>query len=192
MVVKKPQIAIFGDIYVRDNDMMNQNLTNFIEDHGGEVVIMPFSEITKMIVNPYIERSIKSGTYTEAITAKAMITFIASLEKIYYKYFNEILNETPIDWNFNFKKVLRKFNLKTGHTGESVDNLLIIYGLNHNYPGIRLLVQTIPAFCSAGLVTEAMIPHIEKLTGIPVVTLTYDGTNKNQNEKIVPYMKYYK
>jgi hypothetical protein len=85
---------------------------------------------------------------------------------------------------------MNNFHLKLDHTGESADNLIIIYGLKRHYPGIRLFVQTIPAFCSAGLVTEAMISRIEEFTGIPVVTLTYDGTNKKQNEKIVPYMKF--
>ena len=41
-----------------------------------------------------------------------------------------------------------------------------------------------------GLVTEAMTTHIEQYTGVPVVTLTYDGTSRNINEKIRPYIKY--
>ena len=28
---RKPKVAIFGDLYVRDNDVMNQNLIRFIE-----------------------------------------------------------------------------------------------------------------------------------------------------------------
>ena len=30
-----------GDLYVRDNPMMNQDLTRYIEAHGGEVVVTP-------------------------------------------------------------------------------------------------------------------------------------------------------
>ena len=56
------------------------------------------------------------------------------------------------------------------------------------YPDLRLFVQTNPAFCCPSLVTEAMSRRIEELTGIPVVTLTYDGTGSFKNERIVPYL----
>ena len=59
-----------------------------------------------------------------------------------------------------------------------------------HYPDISLFVQTNPAFCCSGLVTEAMAPRIEEYTGIPVITLNYDGTGKNINEKIRPYIKF--
>ena len=32
---KRPQVAIFGDLYVRDNEVMNQQLIRFIEENGG-------------------------------------------------------------------------------------------------------------------------------------------------------------
>ncbi|MBP6915696.1 MAG: hypothetical protein WBK44_07930 [Smithellaceae bacterium] len=35
-----------------------------------------------------------------------------------------------------------------------------------------------------------MVPRIEELTGIPTVTLNYDGTGKNINERIRPYIKF--
>jgi hypothetical protein len=35
-----------------------------------------------------------------------------------------------------------------------------------------------------------MAPRIEEYTGIPVVTLNYDGTGKNINQKIRPYIKF--
>ena len=114
-----------------------------------------------------------------------------ALEKSYFKHFNEILDESRVDWNFDYKHVLDYFHVKIDHTGESADNLINIFSLKRHYPDIRLFIQTNPAFCCAGLITEAMISRIEKFTGVPVVTLNYDGTNKNQNEKIIPYLKYY-
>jgi len=76
------------------------------------------------------------------------------------------------------------------HFGESTDNLLKITAEMQHYPDISLFVQTNPAFCCAGLVTEAMSSRIEEYTGIPVVTLNYDGTRKNINSKISPYIKF--
>ena len=41
---------------------------------------------------------------------------------------------------------------------------------------------------SVALVTEAMGEHIERVTGVPVVSLTYDGAP--QNDRILPYLRY--
>jgi len=42
------------------------------------------------------------------------------------------------------------------------------------------------------LVTEAMTSRIEEITGVPVVTIEYDGTTEFKNEGIIPYLKYRK
>lgn len=33
-----------------------------------------------------------------------------------------------------------------------------------------------------------MTARIKSLTGVPVVTVTYDGTNESKNEVILPYL----
>ena len=35
-----------------------------------------------------------------------------------------------------------------------------------------------------------MAGRIEKKTGVPVVSITYDGTGGNKNEAIIPYLKF--
>jgi hypothetical protein len=57
-----------------------------------------------------------------------------------------------------------------------------------NYPEVALFVQTNPSFCCPALVTEAMTRRIKELTGVPIVTLTYDGTSHRMNNAIVPYI----
>jgi len=57
-----------------------------------------------------------------------------------------------------------------------------------NYPEISLFAQTNPSFCCPALVTEAMTKKIRELTGVPIVTLTYDGTSDQMNDAIVPYI----
>ena len=74
--------------------------------------------------------------------------------------------------------------------GESIENILKIAYLMKEHPDIRLLVQANPAFCCPSLVTEAMAGKIEDITGIPMVTLTYDGTGAPKNDLIIPYLKF--
>jgi hypothetical protein len=90
----------------------------------------------------------------------------------------------------DYKTIYDRFDVTVQHFGESTDNLLKITALMQHYPDISLFVQTNPAFCCAGLVTEAMSSRIEEYTGVPIVTLNYDGTGKNINSKISPYIKF--
>ncbi len=186
----RPKVAILGDIYVRDNDIMNQGLIHDIEENGGEVITTPFSDIAKIMANPYIRRSMRLGSFKDAIATKAMVTLVNSLEKTFYKHFNEILKEPENEVEINYKKIYDTFNLKLGQHGESTDNLLAIFSLIKRYPDLSLFIQANPAFCCAGIITDAMISQIEEVTNIPIVSINYDGTSSNQNAKIIPYIKF--
>ena len=126
----------------------------------------------------------------DAIMTKTLIALVNQLEKSYYKQFNELLHEPSLDTDLDYEEIRAAFDVKIQHFGESADNLLKIAAEVRHYPDISLFVQTNPAFCCAGLITEAMAPRIEAYTGIPVVTLNYDGTGKNINQKIRPYIKF--
>ncbi|MFC1585239.1 acyl-CoA dehydratase activase [Fibrobacterota bacterium] len=187
---ERPQVALFGDFYVRDNDVMNQNIIHAVEDYGGEAVLMPLSEAAMISTYPHIKRAILNLELMDAFKEKAVVSLVKALGKNYYRRFNEILEEPMPDMNFDYQSVLKECNLSVEQSGESADNLLNLFFLKKQYPKISLFVQMNPAFCCAGLVTEAMSSRIEQITGVPVVSLTYDGTNKNQNEKLAPYIKY--
>ncbi len=85
-----------------------------------------------------------------------------------------------------------KFGINLLHRGESFENILKIHSLVTQHPDIDLFIQTNPSYCCPSLVTEAMAPRIEELTGIPVVTIEYDGTSGFKNEDIIPYLKFRK
>jgi len=64
---------------------------------------------------------------------------------------------------------------------------LKIFYILENYPDVSLFLQTNPAYCCPSLVTEAMTNEIQNVTGVPIVTLTYDGTDDYKNDVIIPY-----
>ncbi len=186
----RPKVAIFGDLYARDNDVLNQNIISVIEKNGGEVITTPYSELVKIIAEPYIKKWFKEGNYVGAITSQIMKQAIVIFENRYYPYFNRILKGKPDVAMPQVKKVLEKFNMTIDHTGESMENALKIYSLMLHHPDLKLFVQTNPAFCCPSLVTEAMSHNIESITGIPIVTIEYDGTGGFKNDDIIPYLKY--
>lgn len=85
---------------------------------------------------------------------------------------------------------LDKFGMNMMHRGESIENLLKICVLMKQHPDLDLFIQTNPSYCCPSLVTEAMSAKIEELTGVPVVTIEYDGTTGMKNDRVIPYLKY--
>jgi predicted nucleotide-binding protein (sugar kinase/HSP70/actin superfamily) len=187
---EKSKVAIFGDLYARDNEMFNQDLIHFIEKHGGEVVTTPYSSYVKMIAKPYLRKWFVEGNYLNALSSRALIAAVTHLEKKYYKYFNRILKEPEPDYDEPPEDILSRYRMRIEHTGESMDNILKIFYTIKHYPDIALFVQTSPAFCCPSMVTEAMAGEIERNTGVPIVSVTYDGTSGDKNDIILPYLKY--
>ncbi|MBF0411127.1 MAG: CoA activase [Desulfamplus sp.] len=188
----RPKVGIFGDFYVRDNDVMNQNLIHFIEEHGGEVITTPYYRFAKMIAESYFKKWFKEGRYFSLIANKAILTTMTQLEKRYYRFFEPFFNEPDHVYNDDFTSVLANYGLLPEHTGESMDNILKIHYTVKENPDIALFIQTTPSFCCPGLVTEAMSAKIERVTGVPVVSITYDALGGNKNRVIIPFLQYRK
>lgn len=187
---QRPIAAIFGDLYVRDNSVLNEDLTHFIEAHGGEALSTPYSDYLKMIAYPYLRKWFVEGHYLEALSSKAFIAGLKIQESNYHKYFERILGEPQHSYDDSPEQILSHYNVRLENTGESMDNILKIHYITKYYPDIALFVQTSPAFCCPGLVTEAMARQIENTTGVPIVSITYDGTGGNKNDVLIPYLKY--
>ena len=186
----RPLVAIFGDLYARDNDFMNQHLIRTIERHGGEVVTTPYNEYLKIIGESYIRRWLREGYLRDAMTAKLMSKVIPTLEQKYYALFAKFFPGQSSDFSADHEAILQRFHIKPHHTGELPDNMLKVFALVQRYPDLSLLVQTGPAYCCPSLMTEAVSGEIEREIGIPIVTIEYDGIGGNKNDRIIPYLKF--
>jgi predicted CoA-substrate-specific enzyme activase len=186
----RPQVAIFGDLYTRDNEVMNQDLISAIEQAGGEVVTTPYSDYLKIIAEPYLRRWLIEKHYWEVLVNRTLLGLVNFLDRKYYRIFEPVLGEPYPSYSHSALEILSRFNLRVQHAGESMENLVKVFSLMRLYPRISLFVQASPAFCCPSLVTEAMGRDIERQTGIPVVSITYDGTGSPKNEVIIPYVRY--
>ncbi|BCS95211.1 2-hydroxyglutaryl-CoA dehydratase activator [Desulfoluna limicola] len=184
------KVALFGDLYVRDNDVMNQDLVRVIEAHGGEAITTPYNDYAKMIAEKYFKKWFAEGKYMNVLSYKPLLAAMNTLEKRYLKYFERVLPDVRHTYDDDPEKIIAQYNLSLENTGESMDNILKVHYIKKHYPDVGLFVQTSPAFCCASLITEAMTEKIEGVTGVPVVCVTYDGTGGNKNRQIIPYLKY--
>jgi len=186
----RPKVALFGDLYVRDNRVMSQNVIRFIEAHGGEVITTPYSEYAKMIAPSYFRKWLNERNFMDVLSHKTILATMSHLEKGYARTFNRVLDEPEFEYDQSPEKILSEYGISIENTGESMDNILKIHYIKKHYPDVALFVQTSPALCCASLITEAMRDVIEEKTGVPVVSIRYDGTGGNKNSVIIPYLKY--
>ncbi|MBT3176181.1 MAG: CoA activase [Desulfobacula sp.] len=184
----RPKVGIFGDLYVRDNDIMNQGLVHFIENNGGEVITTSYYKYAKIIANSYFKKWFKEGKYLSLFSNGALLVAMQVMEKKYYKYFEPILNTSAFKVKDSYENILSEYGILKEHTGESMDNILKIHHIINEHPDIRLLVQTNPAFCCPGLITEAMAQKLEEKINVPIVSITYDVSGGNKNKVILPFL----
>jgi predicted nucleotide-binding protein (sugar kinase/HSP70/actin superfamily) len=189
---ERPKVAIFGDLYARDNDVFNQDLIGIIERNGGEAITTPYSDYIKIIYHASNTRVTNEGYYLRAITRKFLFSLATKIENKYLRYFNEILKEPIVKPLKKFEDKLELANLKTAYNGESIENALKIIHLTEHYSDIALFVQTNPSYCCPSLITEAMAGKFEEISGIPIVTIEYDGTSAGKNQDIIPFLTYAK
>ncbi len=185
----RPKVALFGDFYVCDNDIMNQDLNQAIEDAGGEVITIPYSDYVKINRDNVVRRWVDRGDYFQAMQLRLIMASLKWIENRYYRPFIKYLGSPYEIDSEKLEAHLTKFNINPHLGGESYDNILKIFYIMERYPDTALFVQTNPSYCCPSLVTEAMTNQIKRITGIPVVTITYDGTEEYKNDIIIPYLQ---
>jgi predicted CoA-substrate-specific enzyme activase len=187
---RRPRVAVFGDLYARDNDVLNQGLITAIEEAGGEAVTTPYTEYIRIISKAYFRRWTRAGDHLLVLTYKTLWVLANVLGGWCKGCFERFLDPEPEIGDDGSEQFLREFGIRTEHAGESFDNLLKVFHLVRVHPELALFVQTSPGFCCPSMVTEAMGRDIERLTGVPVVSITYDGTGQYMNDVIVPYVQF--
>jgi len=157
--------------------------------NGGEVITTPYYKYIKIIANSYLKKWFKEGRYFSLISNGALLVAMQAMEKKYYKYFEPILSKSAFEVKDSYENILPEYGILQEHTGESMDNILKIHHIINEYPDLKLLVQTNPAFCCPGLITEAMAQKLEARINVPIVSITYDVSGGNKNKVIIPFLK---
>jgi len=187
---RRPKAAIFGDLYLRDNPVMNQDLARCIEEQGGEVVVIPYTEYTKIVSSAHFKRWIRGLRIPRFALFRALLGALEIMERGCTDIFGEFLGPGIQYRADGVEEAIAPFGLRLEQEGETFENILKAARLAAAYPDIALFVHTSPAFCCPSLVTEALAAKIEETTGVPVVNIIYDGTKAPRNGVIAPYLAY--
>ena len=163
---------------------MNQNLIHFIEENGGEVVVTSFSSYVKMIEKPYLPKWFREKLYLNVISYKTLIAAVKQLEKSYQKFFDCILLNSEPNMMIQLKRLCRQITECGLRIPGSPLRTRWRCFYQKQYSDTSLLVQTNPAFSCSSLVTIDMASEIERITGVPIVSTTYDGMVGHKNKTL--------
>jgi predicted nucleotide-binding protein (sugar kinase/HSP70/actin superfamily) len=183
-----PQVGIVGDLFVRDNDTFNQNLIHHIEEIGAEAVTVPFIDTVSLQVDLYFKTQWQNGRYLNLLRDKVAYNMLTAFSKKLNAIASPILHNGSSGLAHDPLSYLQKHSLTIRHAGETSENLLKVYYLKENYPDLRLIINAYPIFCCPGLISEAMYKNVEKEIGVPIVSITYDGTQADKNKVLNPYL----
>ncbi len=186
----KPKVGIIGDLYLRDNDVFNQQLIREMEQLGAEVISTPFSYILRLLAVKSQSNLFKKRRYISLFRMKMMIEILEQFEKRFYNITKKIIDEEFPSLDDTILLPLKEYNLSLKHGGETAQNIIKIYSMLHHYPDISMFIHVNPLFCCPGLVSESIFKQVEKKVGIPIISIIYDGTMNNKNDLLAPHLYY--
>jgi predicted CoA-substrate-specific enzyme activase len=170
---RKPLVGIVGEIYVRCNAFTNDRVIDSIERYGGEAWLAPLSEW--FLYTTFLQKW-RAGEDLRGIVYRGQSLlknkYIQGVEHDLYKKaarWMEGREEPPIEavveagakylpLNFEGEAILT-----AGRTVKFIED------------GASLVVNCAPFGCMPGTITSALFQEVQNRTGVPVVSMFYDG-----------------
>ncbi|MFC1585493.1 acyl-CoA dehydratase activase-related protein [Fibrobacterota bacterium] len=176
-----PQVGIVGDLYVRDNDTFNQHLVSHIEKAGAEAITVPFIDTLNLLAAVHFQGQKQNGRYINLLRDKVAYNMLGVFNRKFNAIAQPVISDHFSGLGKDAQDYLRKHSFSIKHGGETSENLLKVYYLKENYPELKLIVNVNPIFCCPGLISEVIYKKVEKDIGIPIISITYDGTQTDKN-----------
>lgn len=181
MSVRKPRIAILGDLYAKYNFVLNDDIYSLIEELDGEVLVPSFTETAAHFLDADFRDNGLDIKYKRGLSI---------FERRYESVFKDLLSdslEPPIE---DQVKLMEEFGIKNFIAGETSMNVgRALYYIKNKT--VDAMVHLNPLFCCPGVVSASIFRKIQKDFDIPIIDIFYDGNNK-PNKIIIPQLYYLK
>lgn len=187
--VKKPKIGIVGEIYVRNNAFLNDQLIKTLELLGAEASISSFSEwFFYTLFSERMKKRLKLDRDTGVFDNLRLF-----IKNKYYNWREHYLYKFakaffPI-FEPGIEDVMEKGSqyLPMEFQGEAiltVGRAIIFF----EQEGVDAIVNASPTFCMPGTLSSYLLKALEKRYKKPAINLFYDKTGK-PNMELIPYLE---
>ncbi len=172
---KKKLVGIVGEIFVRQEEFINEYLIDEIEKYGGEAWLMPLSDWFLEGANRDLIDEIKSSKRSIARVFRRKITLhvLERIEKRMMKRTGRLLDRRHEP---GIRAVFREGAkyLSESMPLEDLPNIgrAVIFSRRDR---VDLIVNVKPFSCMPGNIVESLLKRIEREHRLPILSLSYEG-----------------
>jgi predicted CoA-substrate-specific enzyme activase len=176
---RKPRIGIIGDLYVKYNEVINQNLQDLIDKLGGELIIPSLTEYPFHFYDADIRNFGDSSR---------PFRLLRTIEARYENLADELIGDQREPDFSECVRLMEEYNVRHYIEGETSLSLgRALYYLENNL--VEAILHINPMFCCPGVVTASFYRKMQDDFGVPIIDIFYDGTG-NPNRVLIPHMHY--
>jgi predicted CoA-substrate-specific enzyme activase len=177
---RKPRIGILGDMYAKYNHILNDDICDYAQKLGGEILLPSYNELMLHTAHSDVVEFDEDPKLW-----KTMAGYESKFEEIFKDILDETLFEPDLD---ECHELMKEFGFREFITGETtISTGRLLYYIKHK--AVDAVIHVNPVFCCPGVISSSLFRKIQEEFNIPVINLFYDGTNK-PNKMIVPHMFY--
>jgi predicted CoA-substrate-specific enzyme activase len=184
----RPKVAVVGEIYVRNNLFLTQDVFRLIERNGAEVLKTSVGEWIEYTA--YMARNLDRGGahgIWQKFDAFINNVFLHSVSKKLYGMAGDLVRDRLEPEMADVIRLGQEY-VPVEFEGESI--LTIGRALHYiQYEGVDAIINASPTFCMPGTITTAIFARIEEETGLPCICLFYDGSG-DPNREVLPHLHF--
>jgi predicted CoA-substrate-specific enzyme activase len=171
--IRKPVVAIVGEIFMRDNAGCNGNIANRLEDLGVEVTIGPFSEWITYSTHRYARDSKWKNDFRGLL--KSRIQGIGQ-EVIVRRLLRGIKKFTDENLDVSLDEILRLSNKYVSEFYDGDPPIATGSGIALASRGISGIAAILPFTCMPGTLVASVSDSLRKdHNNLPFINIPYDG-----------------
>jgi predicted CoA-substrate-specific enzyme activase len=178
---RKPRIGLIGDLYVKYNNLVNQNVQKVVRELGGELWIPSLTEW------PFHFYDADVRLYGDD---PRHYKLLQTIEKRYERLAASLVEEQEEPDFSECVALMDEYRITHYIVGETSINIgRALYYIKHKL--VDAILHVNPIFCCPGVVTASIYRKIQEDFGIPIIDIFYDGTG-NPNKVLIPHLHYLK
>jgi predicted nucleotide-binding protein (sugar kinase/HSP70/actin superfamily) len=178
---RKPRIGLLGDLYVKYNNLVNQNVQQVVQGLGGELWVPPLTEW------PFHFYDADVRLYGDD---PRHYKLLKTIEKRYERLASSLIQEQEEPDFAECVRLMEEYRITHYIVGETSINIgRALYYIEHKL--VDAILHVNPIFCCPGVVTASIYRKIQEDFGIPIIDIFYDGTG-NPNKVLIPHLHYLK
>lgn len=178
-----PRVGIAGDIYTRINPAANNNLFNYLEEKGIEVIPSPFEiDVIDFDIEREFIHSIERKNIFKAIPAGLLNLKRKRIFKKFFMAFDECNKNLITEYFYepDYKRVIKNSGPYYFNESNEIIMLNISKIVDFAKKGTDGIINAMCLNCMVGNVSSAIIERIKKdYNDIPIITLTYSDTESH-------------